>query len=191
VPDAISFRLLLATLVGWLDRRQQDAVAYLIAENRILRGHVRGRIRLTDEERRRLARLGHPHDEPPNLNEYTRTPTLALRVRPFPCDELPMPPKNRVGSRNGGDIPKAATTEPVSVLAQPTAFLVGQAEPAAHVPTEDAVFFDQVGHGVLRPSVEPAGQRREQQAQRHRVGHGASVYITARVLGLRRPSAEQ
>jgi putative transposase len=51
--------MLLAALVGWLDQRQQHAVAYLIEKNRILRGHVRGRIRLTDEERRRLARLGH------------------------------------------------------------------------------------------------------------------------------------
>ena len=51
--------MLLAALVGWLDRRQQDAVAYLIEENRILRRQVRGRIRLTDEERRRLARHGH------------------------------------------------------------------------------------------------------------------------------------
>jgi len=34
-------------------------VAYLVEENRILRGHVRGRLRLTDEERRRLARHGH------------------------------------------------------------------------------------------------------------------------------------
>ena len=59
MPNAISFRLLLATLVGWLDRRQQDTVAYLIEENRILRGHVRGRIRLTDKERRRLAVHGH------------------------------------------------------------------------------------------------------------------------------------
>jgi putative transposase len=59
VLEAFSFRMLLAALVGWLDQRQQDAVAYLIEENRILRGHVRGRIRLTDEERRRLARHGH------------------------------------------------------------------------------------------------------------------------------------
>jgi transposase InsO family protein len=59
VFDAVSFRLLLAALVGWLDQRQQDRVAYLIEENRILRGHVRGRIRLTDEERRRLAVHGH------------------------------------------------------------------------------------------------------------------------------------
>ena len=44
----MSLRMLLAALAGWLDRRQLDAVAYLIEENRILRGHVRGRIRLTD-----------------------------------------------------------------------------------------------------------------------------------------------
>src|SRR6476646_8472940 len=55
----MSLRLLLAALVGWFDRRQQDAVAYLIEENRILREHVRGRIRLTNEERRRLAVPGH------------------------------------------------------------------------------------------------------------------------------------
>ena len=51
--------MLMAALVGWLDQRQQAAVAYLIEENRILRRHVRGRIRLTDEERRRLATRGH------------------------------------------------------------------------------------------------------------------------------------
>jgi transposase InsO family protein len=51
--------MLLAALVGWLDQRQQDAVAYLIEENRILRAHMHGRIRLTDEDRRRLARHGH------------------------------------------------------------------------------------------------------------------------------------
>jgi putative transposase len=51
--------MLLAALVGWLDHRQQQAVAYLIEENRILRGHVRGRLGLTDEERWRLARHGH------------------------------------------------------------------------------------------------------------------------------------
>ena len=57
--DALSLRLRLAALVGWLDQRQQEAVAYLIEENRILRGHMRGRIRLTEEERRRLAVHGH------------------------------------------------------------------------------------------------------------------------------------
>ena len=46
--------MLLMALVGWLSQRQQDAVAYLVEENRILRRHVRGRLRLTDDERRRL-----------------------------------------------------------------------------------------------------------------------------------------
>ena len=50
--------MLLAVVVGWLDQRQQDAVAYVIEENRILRSHLCGRIRLTDGERRRLARHG-------------------------------------------------------------------------------------------------------------------------------------
>jgi transposase len=59
VLDTMSVRLLLAALVGWFDRRQQDAMAYLIEENRILRERVRGRIRLTNEERRRLAVHGH------------------------------------------------------------------------------------------------------------------------------------
>jgi putative transposase len=59
VLDAVSLRILLAALVGWLDQWQQAAVAYLVEENRILRGHVRGQIRLTDEERRRLAVRGH------------------------------------------------------------------------------------------------------------------------------------
>jgi hypothetical protein len=29
---ALSFRMLLAALIGWLDQRQQDAAAYLIEE---------------------------------------------------------------------------------------------------------------------------------------------------------------
>ena len=45
--DAFAFRMLLGTLVGWLDQRQQDAIACLAEENRILREYVRVRIRFT------------------------------------------------------------------------------------------------------------------------------------------------
>lgn len=38
--DLTSARLLLALLTGWLNRRQQEGMAYLIEENRILRGTV-------------------------------------------------------------------------------------------------------------------------------------------------------
>jgi putative transposase len=60
VIDIASARFLLAALIGWLDHRQQKALAYLIEENRILRGQLRGRrLRLTDDERRRLGARGH------------------------------------------------------------------------------------------------------------------------------------
>jgi hypothetical protein len=52
-------RLWLAALAGWLSGRQQEAIAYLIDENCILRRQLRGRrLRLTDDERRRLAMRG-------------------------------------------------------------------------------------------------------------------------------------
>jgi hypothetical protein len=60
VADAFPLRVLLAALIGWLDRRQQDTVAYLIEENRILRKQLQSRrLRLSDEERCRLAIRGH------------------------------------------------------------------------------------------------------------------------------------
>jgi putative transposase len=57
--DIAALRLLLMALAGrWNDQRQ-EALAYLIEENRILRAQLRGRrLRLTTEDRRRLARRG-------------------------------------------------------------------------------------------------------------------------------------
>src|SRR3989441_12948660 len=47
-------------LLSWLERHQQETLAYLIEENRILRGQLRGRrLRLSDDDRRRLAVRGH------------------------------------------------------------------------------------------------------------------------------------
>jgi hypothetical protein len=55
VVDVLCLRSLLASLVGWLDQRQQEALAYLIEGNRILRGQLRGRrVRLSDDDRRLL-----------------------------------------------------------------------------------------------------------------------------------------
>src|SRR5439155_13456559 len=45
-----------AVLIGWLDRQEREALAFLIEENRVLRAHLGGqRLRLTDDDRRRLA----------------------------------------------------------------------------------------------------------------------------------------
>ena len=54
-------QVLIATVAGWLQRHQQQVIAYLLAENRVLKAQLRGRrLRLTDPERRRLAALAHP-----------------------------------------------------------------------------------------------------------------------------------
>ena len=57
--DVAALRLFVMAVPGWWAGQRQEAVAYLVEENRILRAHLRGRVRLTDEERRRLAVHGH------------------------------------------------------------------------------------------------------------------------------------
>ena len=53
--------VLIAMVAGWLQRHQQQVIAYLLAENRVLKAQLGGRrLRLTDTERRRLATLAHP-----------------------------------------------------------------------------------------------------------------------------------
>ena len=57
--DIAFVRLFLTAVSGWLNHQQQDVIAYLIEENRALRSQLAGRrLRLTDEQRRRLAQRG-------------------------------------------------------------------------------------------------------------------------------------
>src|SRR5215471_4428777 len=53
--------VLIAMLAGWLQRHQQQVIAYLQEENRVLKAQLGPqRLRRTDTERRRLATLAHP-----------------------------------------------------------------------------------------------------------------------------------
>ena len=53
------WQLFVVTVAGWIKQHQQDAIDYLVEENRVLKGQLRGRrLRLTDDERRRLAVKG-------------------------------------------------------------------------------------------------------------------------------------
>src|SRR5712691_7024746 len=53
--------VLIAMIAGWVQRHQQQVIAYLQEENRVLKAQRGGhRLRLTDTERRRLAALAHP-----------------------------------------------------------------------------------------------------------------------------------
>ena len=58
LPPPLTFFLLLFS--GWINRHQQAVIDYLLEENRVLRA-VNGsrRLRLTDDQRRRLAVKGH------------------------------------------------------------------------------------------------------------------------------------
>ena len=54
--DSAAVQMVLIALTGWLDRRERQAIAYLIEENRLLRRQLGGRrLHLTDNDRRRLA----------------------------------------------------------------------------------------------------------------------------------------
>ena len=54
--DPVALQIVLGVLTGWLDRREREAVAYLIEENRLLRRQLgRQRLRFSDDDRRRLA----------------------------------------------------------------------------------------------------------------------------------------
>jgi putative transposase len=56
VIDPAALQMVLGVLTGWLARREREAVAYLVEENRLLRRQLGGRrLGLTDEDRRRLA----------------------------------------------------------------------------------------------------------------------------------------
>ena len=63
LPPALEFLLL--TFAGWVNRRQQAIIEYLKEENRVLRSQLGSsssgssrRLRLTDDQRRRLAVKG-------------------------------------------------------------------------------------------------------------------------------------
>jgi hypothetical protein len=58
---AIFVHVLIAMVAGWIERHQQQVIAYLQEENRLLKAQRGGqRLRLTDTERRRLAALAQP-----------------------------------------------------------------------------------------------------------------------------------
>ena len=57
--DTYPLRVLLWTVSGWVNRHQQAVIDYLVEENRVLKEQMKGRkLRLTDDQRRRLAAKG-------------------------------------------------------------------------------------------------------------------------------------
>ena len=60
MSDSFALRLLLTVFAGWVNRRQANAIEFLVEENRVLRELLgEKRVRLDDGQRRRLAARGH------------------------------------------------------------------------------------------------------------------------------------
>jgi hypothetical protein len=73
--------VLIAMVAGWVQRHQQQVIAYLQEENHILKGQLGSRrLRLTDTERRRLAALAHPLGRK-RLTEIASIATPATLLR--------------------------------------------------------------------------------------------------------------
>ena len=57
--DIFPLQLLLLTVSGWVNKHQQQVIEYLVEENHVLKEQMKGRrLRLTDDQRRRLAAKG-------------------------------------------------------------------------------------------------------------------------------------
>jgi putative transposase len=56
----LPLHLIVAAFLGWFTRQQREVIEFLREENRVLKAQLHGRrLRLTDDERGRLAVLGH------------------------------------------------------------------------------------------------------------------------------------
>ena len=71
------WQLLVVAAAGWVNRDQQAIISYLQEENRVLREQLGSkRLRLTDDQRRRLAAKGKllgrliPDSSPPNFDNF-------------------------------------------------------------------------------------------------------------------------
>ena len=71
--------MLLAVLLGWLEREQRDVIAFLREENRALKTQLAGRrLRLNDAQRRASRCSGSASDAP-----YCETWRRSSRRTPF------------------------------------------------------------------------------------------------------------
>src|SRR5499433_3893191 len=57
--EAMEWKTLLAYITGTVDQELLLRNEYLVTENRILRNQIKGRVRLSDGERKTLAAIGH------------------------------------------------------------------------------------------------------------------------------------
>jgi len=100
----------------------------------------------------------HPYDELTDLGQHP-APSGSLGVRPLAGDQLAMPPQQRVGRRDRGNLPQGRTAESVRSRRKSTAIVVREPQPTCTKLTpQESVFFDQVRDRVPLPAIQPTEQ---------------------------------
>ena len=99
--DRRPLQFLMLAFAGWANRRQQEMIEYLQAENRVLREQLGGkRLRFTDVQRRRLARRAQQIGR----RDLTQIATLVTPDTPTEIaghPDTPRPPGGSVRRMDG------------------------------------------------------------------------------------------
>ena len=92
-----------------------------------------------------------------------------------------MPSEDRVRRDDRRDLAQHASAHLVPTNGEPTPLVIAEPEtPALELLPQDAILLDQVRHGLLLASIQPADQRRQQHAEKKCVDYGATVYCANR-----------
>ena len=127
-----------------------------------------------------------------DLRDHAGTTRPPLRVRPLAGDQLPMPPQNRVGGDNRGELAQQPTAQTLPAPRQPAPVLIGQAEASStQLRSEDPVFFDQIRHGLLLLAPPPAGKSHQHEPEPRALHDGGSLHDRHRPTTETEPSAQK
>jgi hypothetical protein len=80
-------------------------------------------------------------------------PSRSRGVRPFPFDQLTMPPQQRIGRHDRGDLAQRAPTRPERSTCEPPV-VIGEARPLpSQLPSQDAILFKKIPDGAPLPAI--------------------------------------
>jgi hypothetical protein len=73
-----------------------------------------------------------------------------------------MPPQDRVGRDDRGEVGQGSASQPVPMHGEPTSFVVAEPQtPPTQLSPQDSILFDHVGQTLLLPAAHPAGENSE------------------------------
>ena len=119
---------------------------------------------------------GHSHDETPNLPQDSRPADSRRCIRPFPGNEQPVPPQNRVGSDDRGNLAQDPASEAPAADSQSAALVIGQLQRSAdQLLPQNPILLSQILDNIPLLPIHPAGEEHDQKSKRASVDHLTSV----------------